>query len=66
MDSADASNELRIFNMLNRAKNYADYSTAVTNLHTPGQNCAFACKNGDIAIRTQVIGLQNGKGRGIL
>ena len=49
----DASNELKIFNMLNHAKNYSDYSAAVTNLHTPGQNCVFACKNGDIAIRTQ-------------
>ena len=49
----DPSNELKIFNMLNRAKNYADYSAAVVNLHTPGQNCVFACKNGDIAIRTQ-------------
>ncbi|MEO7523396.1 MAG: penicillin acylase family protein, partial [Ferruginibacter sp.] len=47
------SNELLIFNMLNHANNYADYQAAVTNLHTPGQNCVFACKNGDIAIRTQ-------------
>src|SRR5205085_2434662 len=38
---------------LNRAKNYADYSEAVVNLHTPGQNCVFACKSGDIAIRAQ-------------
>jgi penicillin amidase len=42
----DASNELKIFNMLNHAKNYADYAAAVTNLHTPGQNCVFASKNG--------------------
>ena len=49
----DTSNELLIFNMLNRAKNYDDYNAAVANLHTPGQNVAFACKNGDIAIRTQ-------------
>ncbi len=49
----DPSDELLIFNMLNRAKNYADYQAAVTNLHTPGQNCVFACKDGDIAIRTQ-------------
>ena len=49
----DASNELRIFNMLDHANNYADYSAAIVNLHTPGQNGAFACKNGDIAIRTQ-------------
>ena len=49
----DPSNELKIFNLLNKAKNYADYSAAVINLHTPGQNCVFACKSGDIAIRTQ-------------
>ncbi len=49
----DASNELRIFNMLDHAKNYADYQAAVTNLHTPGQNAVFASKNGDIAIRAQ-------------
>lgn len=47
------SNELIIFNMLNHAHNYSDYQEAVINLHTPGQNCVFACKNGDIAIRTQ-------------
>lgn len=49
----DRSNELMLFNRLNRAKNYADYSEAVLNLHTPGQNVVFACKNGDIALRTQ-------------
>ncbi|MBS1743684.1 MAG: penicillin acylase family protein [Bacteroidetes bacterium] len=47
------SNELLMFNMLNHAHNYNDYQQAVQNLHTPGQNCIFACKNGDIAIRTQ-------------
>ncbi len=49
----DASNELKIFNLLNHAKNYSDYAAAVTNLHTPGQNCVFASKQGDIALRTQ-------------
>jgi penicillin G amidase len=49
----DPSNELRIFNGLNHAKNYADYTAATQYLHTPGQNCLFASKNGDIAIRTQ-------------
>ena len=39
--------------MLNRARNYADYTEAIVNLKNPGQNCAFAAKNGDIAIRTQ-------------
>ncbi len=60
----DASNELKIFNMLNHAKNYADYSAAVTNLHTPGQNCVFACKNGDIALRTQGEWPAKWKGQG--
>lgn len=49
----DRSNDLKCFNLLDRAKNYSDYQAAVTYLHTPGQNCVFACKNGDIALRTQ-------------
>ena len=49
----DPSDELKAFYLLDRAKNYTDYQTAIVNLHTPGQNGAFACKNGDIAIRTQ-------------
>ncbi len=49
----DPSNELLIFNKLNHAKNYADYTEAASYLHTPGQNVVFACKNGDIALRTQ-------------
>jgi penicillin G amidase len=60
----DPSNELKIFNMLNRAKNYADYTAAVTNLHTPGQNVVFACKNGDIALRTQGEWPAKWKGQG--
>ena len=49
----DASNDLKCFTLLDHAKNYTDYQEAVKYLQTPGQNCAFACKNGDIAIRTQ-------------
>ncbi|HMG83059.1 MAG TPA: penicillin acylase family protein [Ferruginibacter sp.] len=49
----DPSDDLKAFNMLDHANNYADYNAAVTNLHTPGQNCVFACKSGDIAIRAQ-------------
>ena len=60
----DPSNEMRIFHQLNRAKNYADYSAAVLNLRTPGQNCAFACKSGDIAIRTQGNWPAKWKGQG--
>ncbi len=60
----DKSNELKIFNLLDHAKNYTDYQAAVTYLHTPGQNCAFACKNGDIAIRTQGEWPAKWKGQG--
>ena len=60
----DASNELKIFTMLNRAKNYTDYLAAVTNLHTPGQNVVFAAKNGDIALRTQGEWPAKWKGQG--
>ncbi len=49
----DATNDLKCFIMLNHAKNYEDYLNAVSNLRIPGQNCAFASKNGDIAMRTQ-------------
>ncbi len=49
----DPSNELKMFTLLDKAKNYDDYLAAIKYLHTPGQNCAFACKNGDIAIWDQ-------------
>jgi penicillin G amidase len=60
----DASNDMMVFNLLNHAKNYADYTAAVTNLATPGQNCVFACKNGDIALRTQGDWPAKWKGQG--
>jgi len=60
----DPSNELKIFYMLDHARNYNDYSAAVTNLHTPGQNAVFASKNGDIAIRTQGDWPARWKGQG--
>ncbi len=47
----DGSNELRLFYQLNHAKNYSDYLAATPYLKAPGQNCLFACKNGDIALR---------------
>jgi penicillin G amidase len=49
----DPSNELKMFTLLDRAKNYDDYLAAIKNLHTPGQNCIFASKNGTIAIWDQ-------------
>jgi penicillin amidase len=49
----DPSNELKMFTLLNKAKNYKDYLRAIKYLHTPGQNCIFASKSGDIAIWDQ-------------
>jgi penicillin G amidase len=49
----DPSNELKMFTLLDKAKNYNDYLNAIKYLHTPGQNCLFASKNGDIAIWDQ-------------
>ena len=49
----DASNELKTFLMLDRAKNFDDYSNAITSLQNPGQNMIFACKDGDIAIKEE-------------
>ena len=60
----DPSNELLTFIMLNRAKNYSDYLAAVRNFHTPGQNVAFAAKNGDIAMRTEGLWPAKWKGQG--
>ncbi len=49
----DPSNELKMFTQLDKARDYEDYLEAIKYLHTPGQNCVFACKNGDIAIWDQ-------------
>jgi penicillin amidase len=49
----DPSNELKMFTLLDKAKDYDDYLEAIKYLHTPGQNCLFAGKNGDIAIWDQ-------------
>lgn len=49
----DPSNEIKMFYLLNRAKGYDDYAAAIKELHTPGQNCVFAAKNGDIALWCQ-------------
>jgi penicillin amidase len=49
----DPSNEFKMFTLLDKAKNYDDYLEAIKYLHTPGQNCAFASKSGDIAIWDQ-------------
>ncbi|MDQ2863686.1 MAG: penicillin acylase family protein [Bacteroidota bacterium] len=49
----DPSNELKMFTLLDKAKNYNDYLQAIKYLHTPGQNCLYASKKGTIAIWDQ-------------
>lgn len=49
----DPSNEMKVFYLLDKAKNYGDYLEAVKYLQTPGQNAIFASKDGDIAIWDQ-------------
>src|SRR6185312_11830538 len=45
--------ELKMFTLLDKAKNYSDYLQAIKFLHTPGQNCIYASKKGTIAIWDQ-------------
>lgn len=39
------------FEKLNKAKNYNDYSEAIKDFNVPAQNFAFACNDGDIALK---------------
>jgi penicillin amidase len=49
----DASNELKTFTLLDRARNYQDYEAAISYFKCPGQNFVFASKQGDIALWQQ-------------
>jgi penicillin amidase len=51
--SHDASEELLTFYKLNRAKNHADYMSALDYFASPAQNMVFASVSGDIAMRIQ-------------
>ena len=43
----------QVFYELDKAKNYTDYVHAVSQLQSPGQNCVFISKRGEIALRTE-------------
>jgi penicillin G amidase len=43
----------KVFYLLNKAKNYDEYAAAIQDFNIPAQNFAFACKDGDIALRVQ-------------
>jgi len=49
----DSSNILKMWMLLNRAKNYNDYYQAITHFNVPGQNMIFASTSGDIALWQQ-------------
>jgi len=49
----DSSNILKMWLLLNKAKNYDDYRTAISYFNVPGQNMIFASKSGDIALWQQ-------------
>lgn len=49
----DSSNVLKMWMLLNKAKNYDDYLEAISFFNTPGQNMIFASKSGDIALWQQ-------------
>ena len=49
----DPSNILKMWHLLNRAKNYDDYLAAIKYFNVPGQNMLFASKDGDIALWQQ-------------
>ena len=41
------------FYKLNKARNYTEYAAALQDFNVPASNFAFACKDGDIALRVQ-------------
>ena len=52
------------FEKLNKAKNYNEYSEAIKDFNVPAQNFAFACKDGDIALKVQGLYPIKAKGQG--
>jgi penicillin G amidase len=52
------------FEKLNKAKNYNDYSEAIKDFNVPAQNFAFACNDGDIALKVMGMHPIKAKGQG--
>jgi penicillin G amidase len=55
---------IKTFVKLNKAKNYAEYADAIQDFNVPAQNFAFACKDGDIALKVQGMFPIKAKGQG--
>ncbi|MFZ9262789.1 MAG: penicillin acylase family protein [Chitinophagaceae bacterium] len=61
----DTSNILKMWLLLNRAKNYEDYHHAISYFNVPGQNMIFASHTGDIALWQQATFPLRWKGQGL-
>ena len=61
----DSSNVLKMWLLLNRAKNYSDYLSAIRYFNAPGQNMIFASKSGDIALWQQATFPMRWKDQGL-
>ncbi|MFN5438799.1 MAG: penicillin acylase family protein [Bacteroidota bacterium] len=61
----DTSNILKMWLLLNRAKNYEDYHHAIGYFNVPGQNMIFASHSGDIALWQQATFPLRWKGQGL-
>jgi penicillin G amidase len=55
---------IQTFVKLNKAKNYDEYSEAIKDFNVPAQNYAFACKNGDIALKVMGMYPKKAVGQG--
>jgi penicillin G amidase len=55
---------IQTFVKLNKAKNYDEYSEAIKDFNVPAQNYAFACKNGDIALKVMGMFPKKAVGQG--
>ncbi|MEY3433137.1 MAG: hypothetical protein RL131_1073 [Bacteroidota bacterium] len=62
----DTSNILKMWLLLNRAHNHADYLDAIRYFNVPGQNMIFASKTGDIALWQQASFPLRWKDQGLL
>ena len=61
----DSSNILKMWLLLNRAKNLNDFNEAISHFNAPGQNMIFASKSGDIAIQQQATFPLRWQGQGL-
>ena len=61
----DTSNVLKMWYLLNRARNYFDYMEAIRHFNAPGQNILFASRSGDIGLIQQATFPLRWEGQGL-